>query len=213
MKYRAVIFDLDDTLLKTYSIKWEQHKATAKRFYNKTLSDEMIRLHWGKLTRDLVSAYYGTDDTTQNMVANYRSLDNEYLKELHDDSIRVLNYLSRPKVFTGLVTNATRETVLADLARLGVALDLFNLIQTFDDTQAYKPDPKVFEIMLHTLARNGIRDHILYVGDDITDYHAASIATIHFIGVTTGVRTREDFEREGVKMVISTLSELPKLLA
>lgn len=213
MKYKAVVFDLDDTLLKTYPVKWEQHKATAKRFYNTELTDGTIRQHWGKPTRDLVHVYYDVDDTTESKVANYRSLDDEYLKELHDGSISVLNYLSRHKVFTGLVTNATRDTVLTDLSRLGVKLDLFNLIQTFDDTQAYKPDPKVFEAMLHTLASSGIGDHILYVGDDVTDYHAASIAGIDFIGVTTGVRTSEDFEREGVKTVVNALSELPRLLA
>lgn len=213
MKYKAVVFDLDDTLLKTYPVKWEQHKATAKRFYNTELTDDTIRQHWGEPTRDLVHVYYNTDDTTEGKVANYRSLDNEYLKELHDDSIGVLNYLSRHKVFTGLVTNATHDTVLADLSRLEVALDFFNLIQTFDDTRAYKPDPKVFEVMLRTLANNGIRDSILYIGDDITDYHAASIAGIDFIGVTTGVRTKEDFEREGVKTVVGTLGELPKLFA
>jgi HAD superfamily hydrolase (TIGR01549 family) len=213
MKYKAILFDLDDTLLKTYPVKWAQHKAAAKRFYGTTLTDDTIRQHWGKPTRDLVHAYYNTDDTTENKVANYRSLDSEFLKGLHDDSLKVLQHLSRHKVFTGLVTNATRETVLADLARVGLALDLFDLIQTFDDTHTYKPDPEVFEVMLRTLASNGISDHILYVGDDITDYHAASIAGIDFIGVTTGVRTKEDFEREGAKTVVSALSELPKLLA
>jgi phosphoglycolate phosphatase len=213
VKYKAVVFDLDDTLLKTYPVKWEQHKATAKRFYNTELTDDTIRQHWGKPTRDLVRAYYSTDDTTESKVANYRSLDNDYLKELHDDSISVLNYLSRHRIFTGLVTNAARETVLADLSRLEVTLDLFNLIQTFDDTHAYKPDPKVFEAMLHALASNGISDHILYVGDDVTDYHAASIAGIDFIGVTTGVSTKEDFERESVKTTVRKLGELPKILA
>lgn len=212
MKYKAILFDLDDTLLKTYPVKWEQHKAAAKRFYNKTLSDETIRQHWGKPTRDLVRAYYNADDTTESKVANYRSLDGEFLKGVHGDSLKVLRHLSQHKIFTGLVTNATRETMLADLARLGVALDFFDLIQTFDDTHTYKPDPKVFEVMLQSLASNGISDHILYVGDDITDYHAASTAGIDFIGVTTGVRTKEDFEREGVETVVSTLSELPKLL-
>ncbi len=212
MKYKAVLFDLDDTLLKTYPIKWEQHKETAKHFYGQTLVDEVIRKHWGKPTRELVGAYYGTSDTTENMVTNYRLLDGKFLKELHDDSINVLKFLSRHKVVTGLVTNATQETVFADLTRLGVALELFDMVQTFDDTQAYKPDPKVFETMLRTLADKGVTDHILYVGDDLTDYHAATAAGVQFIGVTTGVRTEYDFGLAGVDTVINGLKELPRLL-
>jgi phosphoglycolate phosphatase-like HAD superfamily hydrolase len=44
MKYRAVLFDLDDTLLKTSTIKWAHHKAVAKRFYNIDLTDEFFLL-------------------------------------------------------------------------------------------------------------------------------------------------------------------------
>lgn len=212
MEYKAVLFDLDDTLLRTYPVKWEQHKATARRFYGQSLSDEVVRQHWGKPTSELVQVYYDATDTVERKVANYRSLSSEYLKELHDDSVDVLHYLSSRKVVTGLVTNASRDTVQADLTRLGVALRLFDIIQTYDDTHAYKPDRKVFEVMRNTLAGMGITDHILYVGDDVTDYHAATVAGIDLIGVTTGVRSKDDFTQAGASTIIGNLGELIALL-
>lgn len=209
----SLALDLDDTLLKTYPVKWEQHKAAAERFYGKTLSEDTIRRHWGKPTTELVREYYDADDTIENMVANYRSLDDSFLKSLHEDAVGVLDQLSRRKVFLGLVTNATRDTAIADLSRLGVPINLFNRIQAFDDTQAYKPDPAVFEALLLALARNGITDRILYIGDDLTDYSAAQVAGIDFIGVTTGLRTKDEFKRAGVTKTINRLSELLELLS
>lgn len=214
MKYKAVLFDLDDTLLKTYPAKWAQHKETARRFYNAELTNNTLRQHWGKPTRDLVGAYYGTDDTIENMITNYRSLDEEFSKDLHDDSIKVLDYLAVHKVFIGLVTNAMRKTVLSDFTRLGINLNLFDVVQTFDEVGAYKPDPKVFEAILHKLAGHDIlAEHTLYVGDDITDYYAAKTAGVDFIGVTTGIRTEADFRLSGIDQVIGRLGELPGLLS
>lgn len=214
MKYKAVLFDLDDTLLKTYPAKWAQHRETAKRFYNTELVDDVIRQHWGKPTRELVGVYYGLNDTIENMVTNYRSLDEDFSKSLHDDSIKILDYLINRKVFIGLVTNATRKTVLTDLARLGVNLDLFDIVQTFDEVKAYKPDPKVFEAVLCKLAGYGIAaEHILYVGDDVTDHSAANTAGIDFIGVTTGIRTEAEFKRSGINLIIERLGALPEFLS
>jgi HAD superfamily hydrolase (TIGR01549 family) len=211
-KYKAVLFDLDDTLLITYPAKWRQHQFAAKHFYDTDLSEDTIRQHWGKPTREMVRPFYGSDDAVDNMVANYRSLSESYLKELHKDTVDILDYLTRKKVLVGLVTNANLKTVLDDLSRLGVAIDRFGVLQTFDDTQTFKPDPKVFKTALHTLAAKSITDGILYVGDDITDFRSAQAAGIDFIGVTTGTRTKEEFYRAGAKNIISRLAELPEML-
>ncbi len=212
MKYRAVLFDLDDTLLRTYPAKWAQHKEAARRFYGVSLDEDTLRRHWGKPTREVVHSYYGDVDATDKMVANYRSLEGLFPKQLHEASARVLDQLSLRGVFMGIVTNAVRDRSLADLERLGLNPDLFGFIQTFDDTQAYKPDPKVLEAAKLTLAAQGIEDNIVYVGDSLTDYCAAQAAGLDFIAVTTGPKTREDFEQEGTSNIIGSLNELLQVL-
>lgn len=44
---KAVIFDLDDTLLKTAVIKWKHHKAVADKFYGIELTDKTLGEHCG----------------------------------------------------------------------------------------------------------------------------------------------------------------------
>lgn len=212
MKCRAVLFDLDDTLLRTYPAKWAQHRETARRFYGLDLDEDTIRRHWGRPTPEVVHLYYGDADDTSRMVDNYRSLEGEFPKQLHEPAAGVLGQLSLQGVFIGIVTNAGKEKSLADLERLGLSADLFGMIQTFDDTRAYKPDPRVLEAAKLTLAARGIEDGIVYVGDSLTDYHAARDAGLDFIAVTTGLKTKEDFEQTGVRNIISTLDELLQVL-
>lgn len=45
---KVVLFDHDDTLVGTISTKWAEHKFIAKKYYQKELTDDEIRLHWGK---------------------------------------------------------------------------------------------------------------------------------------------------------------------
>ena len=45
LEIRAVLFDLDDTLLKTARIKWAHHKAVAAQ-YGIELTDETLAQYW-----------------------------------------------------------------------------------------------------------------------------------------------------------------------
>ncbi|GCE30103.1 hypothetical protein KDA_55870 [Dictyobacter alpinus] len=68
MKYKAVLFDLDDTLLKTATIKWAHHKAVAKQFYNIDLTDEVLAKHWGMPFEPMIAILYQRADTPENML-------------------------------------------------------------------------------------------------------------------------------------------------
>jgi beta-phosphoglucomutase-like phosphatase (HAD superfamily) len=54
MKYKAVLFDFDDTLVESRRMKWDHHKFAAKYFYNLDLTDDDIKEHWGKPMAELL---------------------------------------------------------------------------------------------------------------------------------------------------------------
>ncbi len=81
MKYKAVIFDFDDTLVESRAVKWAQHKTVAKKFYNIELSDEDMRTHWGKPFTELVSVLYKNSDTFENTHETIRSTRDEFRKK------------------------------------------------------------------------------------------------------------------------------------
>ncbi len=93
-KCKAIIFDLDDTLLKTAVIKWRHHKAVAHQFYGIELTDEKLGEHWGKPFDTMIGILYDNADTVDNMRSANRSIEAEYPKEIQEDTNETLSMLS-----------------------------------------------------------------------------------------------------------------------
>jgi phosphoglycolate phosphatase-like HAD superfamily hydrolase len=86
------------------------------------------------------------------------------------------------------------------------------LLQGTDDEPTHKPDPKVFEKALGILAAKKIgKDETVYVGDALMDYYAARDAGIGFIGVSTGLVSKEQLEHEGAVVLPSLAGLLPMM--
>ncbi len=212
-KYKAVIFDFDDTLVKTWVVKWNHHKAVAKQFYDIDLSDEQIREHWGKPFDTLIIHLYQNADSIENMRAANWSLEDQFLKEIHDGSLEVINSLLNKGIIIGIVTAAPKDFTLPDFVRLGFPVENIAVIQTADDTMVHKPDPDVFNPILEKLSARSIqKDEIVYVGDALTDFYAARDAGLDFIAVTTGLTTQDQFLNAGVLKIVNKITDLPQIL-
>jgi len=204
---KAIIFDLDDTLVDTFQCKWDQHKETARRFYGIDLDESTLKLHWGKPSRELVEEFYISDDTVDEKLQKFRSLDNHFLKTLKAETLPTLGSLATSGIILGIVSNARKESAHNDLQRLKLPTDYFDFIHTYEDTGTYKPDPAAFTLATSHLRTRDIED-ITYVGDSLADFEAARGAGLKFIGVTTGITTESEFTSAGAINVIRSLHEL-----
>jgi phosphoglycolate phosphatase-like HAD superfamily hydrolase len=208
---RAVLFDLDDTLLITARIKWAHHKAVAAQ-YGIDLTDETLAHYWGMPFDQMIGHLYNHADTVENMRVANRALEDQFPKVIHDDTLEVLGWLTCHGIVAGVVTSTNTAFAEADLRRLRVPEDAFLFIQGAEATQCHKPDGKVFEPALVRLGELGIaRSGVLYVGDALMDFEAATNAGLQFVGVATGFVTIEQFQAVGAQ-VIARLGELPTLL-
>lgn len=208
MKYKAVLFDLDDTLLKTSAIKWAHHKAVAKQFYNIDLTDEILARHWGMPFEPMMAIFYQNSDTPENMLKANLSLDAQFPKELQEDALDLVQTLLARCVEVGVVTSILGHLAKKDLLRLGFPAEEFFILQGADDAPFHKPDPRVFDRALELLDEKEIRPgEALYAGDALMDFYAARGAGLGFLGVATGFVTQRQFEAEGAQAVRS-LGEL-----
>lgn len=208
---KSIVFDHDDTLLGTISAKWAQHKFIAKTFYDKDLKDEEILLHWGKPLTVLIKMLYGTDNIDMAMSYNICTR-KDFPKQLFSDTIKTLTTLRKNSIKIGLVTATTFSSLENDFTTLNIPRQLFDYIQTEDDTIYHKPDSRVFEPTLKWLAKQGIQtDEVIYVGDSLNDMKAAQGAGLQFIGVGTGLVTPDEFKQNGVN-AIKGLKEIIQLL-
>lgn len=210
MKYRAVLFDLDDTLVSTSSVKWAHHKAVAKQFYSIDLTDDVLAKHWGMPPEPMMAIFYQNSDTPENMMKANLSLEDQFQKKLLVGADDVVRSLLANGVEVGVITSTVHHLAQRDLERTGFPVDKFFLLQGSDDEPTHKPDPHVFDAALKILDAKGIKpEQTLYVGDALMDYFAARDAGLGFLGVTTGLVTQEQFEAAGAP----TLATLSGLLA
>jgi len=206
--YKAILFDFDETLVEAMNIKWKQHQATAKQFYDHNLTEETIRAYWGMPFEPMIELFYDHKDSVENMRDNYHSLDDQYPKYPFTDTIQVLTYLHTHGYWTGIITSMTKDSVVKDMKETGMPYDKFDLIQGSTDSLFHKPDPRVFDTAIKLLKQKNIRlDEILYVGDDIRDMKAAIGAGIHFIAIPNGLTPKKEFLTQKA-ICIDSLSEL-----
>lgn len=204
---KAIFFDHDDTLVGTIEAKFEQHKYIAKKWYGKDLSDQEIRLHWGKPLRELFGILYETEDT-DTALNRVIEIHKNFPKLLFEDTIPTLENLHQAGIRLGLVTAASRFSLEHDLDDLAVPRGLFDFIQSEEDSEYHKPDPRVFTSAITWLeSQNILPGEVTYVGDGLHDAKAALGAGFNFIGVETGLVTHQQFLDAG-HVSIDSLSKL-----
>ena len=206
---KMIIFDHDDTLVSTIKAKWAQHKYIAETFYGKKLSNADIRKHWGKPFTVLLKMLYETDHIDIAMSYNIATRD-KFPKRLFPKTISTITALKNAGKKIGILTATTTSSLMHDFQALGIPRDLFDYIQTEDDTTHHKPDPRVCEPTIRWLEEHKIRaNEVLCVGDQITDMMMAKAVGFNFIAVETGITSAQEFEKNQTKVVRC----LPELLA
>lgn len=211
MKIKAIIFDLDDTLLQTKQTKFAAHKYTAKHFYNIDITDELLLKHWGKSYDTFMKSVYGSCDSFENLTRNYESVQHRFQNKAYSDTTETLKQLNI-HYRLGILTSAIKSFLEIDMLTAGIPLELFESIQTAEDTTVHKPDPRVFQPTINRMKQHGIHQHdMVYIGDSQYDAQAANQAGIAFIGISGRSLSAESFADMGVPS-IRTISELTHIL-
>lgn len=198
---KVILFDHDDTLVGTIEAKWAAHKHIARTYYDKELSEDEIRQHWGKPLSTLVGLLYDTDDI-ETALAREMATHTDFPKKLLEDTEITLEHLHKSGKKLGVITATSRRSFNFDLETMKIPKNIFDYTQTEDDTSFHKPDPRVFEPVLKWLDSIHIKpSEVLYVGDGLHDMKAALGAGFEFIGVTTGLVTQDDFKTNGAASI------------
>jgi HAD superfamily hydrolase (TIGR01549 family) len=207
----AVIFDLDDTLLKTRQTKYAAIKYAGKKFYGLDISDQIISEHWGTAFLPFLYEVFSHKDKPENIAFRYKSIVRRFRNQPYPDALPTINALY-PDYKLGLVSSAAKSLVMYDLKTSSIPANKFVFIQSAEDTSVHKPDPKVFEPMITAMATYNISpSQMLYVGDHLYDYQAATGAGMEFLGIANRTHSAARFQQAGAE-TINSLSELLSIL-
>lgn len=210
---RAVLFDLDDTLIASTPAFFATLRRTAAALGLPEPDAEALSVEFPSWPERVAHLFPGV--AFERFDAHYRRLVEEIPFEPIRGAAEALRRL-RPRPL-GIVTNRARALCGLRMRQGGVPEDLFEFVLTLEDLPAAKPDPGALAPALVRLRERdpGLApEEVLYVGDRVLDARAAAGAGVGFVAVLTGVETAAAFRAAGVPeaRILASVAELPELL-
>ena len=212
---KAVIFDLDGTLLNTIDDLGDSVNYVLKKHNYPTFSIEEYKYKVGNGMRKLIERSLPkseqTDEKIEQILAEFMAYYSEHKMDKtapYDNIEQLLKTLKQKGVKTAVVTN--KAHISAKPLMDEVFPDLFDAVIGQKEGVPTKPDPtSVFAVMKEL----GVSaDECLYLGDSGVDMQTAKNAGIFGIGVLWGFRKADELIENGAKKLIGKPQELLELL-
>ena len=194
---RAVVFDLDGTLLYTLDALSYCMSKTMRHFGLGDIDNEHTRYFVGEGARKFVdrSLIYNGDKDLKLAKKAYEVYDEIFEK----DCLRGVN------IKTVVLSNKSQlgvEKNIKDVIGEGV----FDLIYGEREGIPKKPDPTSLNMIIKELGFS--KDEILYVGDTATDMQTALAANVISIGVLWGFRDEKELRENKADYIIEEPKEI-----
>jgi len=215
---RAILFDLDDTLLDSFDARVEALQSVFRHAeIHHPTAEEFLRSLYGGQLEGALTKLATSRGLEFNLFEHYRRT--YWLKRpgtinLYPGIKTVLEELHLRGVKLGVVTQKIRVFEIEEhrvgaseeLAELGIA-DLFSVIVGFEDVKNHKPHPEGISL---AVSRLGVSPgETLVVGDSAADIEAALAAKCWSCHATWGIPT---FAHELDSIEADIVAETPETL-
>lgn len=209
--YKAVIFDLDGTLLDTledlanacnYALKecgLAVHKVDK---YKRFVGDGRY-----KLIERIISKEDYTEDLFNRVLKLYDDYYEEHMVDLtkpYEGIMELLDKLKRLEMKIAVVSNKPHEFTTEIVKKyFKNKIDI-----TFGQRPNFKAKPNP-ETVFEVIKEFGFeKQECVYIGDSNVDMQTAKNANVKSIGVSWGFRGRKELEEAGADLVVDTVEEL-----
>lgn len=157
-----------------------------------------------------------TGESDEGVIAEFRRLFVARADELmvaqtrlYPDTIESLRRLYQKGFALGIVSTKYTFRIRHTLEPYEL-LPLFSVIMGGDGVSRVKPDPEGLHLAMAELGMEP--DEVLFVGDSLIDWQAATAAEVAFVPVLNGVTSRQSFADKEVAWIASSLTELAERL-
>ncbi len=219
MEKKAIIFDLDGTLINTLDSLYTSVNMTLNKLCLPPISMEQCRSFIGNGVRTLVK---------KSMQVNVEVVDKDNLDQAMEifndifnvycgynvcpyDGIReLLHSLKESGYILAILTNKPHFQAV-ELVNKVFGKDLFALVQGQVDELPKKPDPKSLWNVINSLSL--LHDECIYIGDSTVDIDTGNLARVDTIAVSWGFNNIEDLKACKVNVIVDYPGDIIKNLS
>jgi pyrophosphatase PpaX len=208
--YRAVVFDLDGTIVDSVELIIVSFQHAIREVLGREASREESIANVGRPLREQMVML--SPEHADELVAVYREFnhrEHDRMLTLYDGILNLLHALQVGGVKLGLVTSKSRYTTQMAFDLTGIE-SYFDEAICADESPRNKPSPDPILLCLERLGVSPV--DAAYVGDSPSDIQAAIAAGVHAIGVTWGVFSEEALVAEKPDRLVHTIPELAEVL-
>lgn len=214
MKYKAVIFDMDGTILNTLEDLKNATNYSLRQFGMPERSLEEVRMFVGNGIRKLVERAVpaGTPkekiDQILDVFLEYYEIHSADNTSPYPGILELVEKLKKSGIKTAVSTNKA-DVPAQELGR-EYFNGIFDLIVGQQDGFKVKPAPDSVNKILSILDIQ--KKDAIYIGDSDVDVQTAKNSGLDFIGVSWGFRGREFLEKNGAKNIVDNANEILDLV-
>ena len=216
MKFEAVIFDLDGTLLDTLADLADSMNAALRQLGYPEHAPDKYRYFVGDGMRNLARRVLPAGGQDENLVETVvKAMTTEYEQgwdvktKPYSGMEETLDQLAAAGLKLAVLSNKPDPFTKKMVAALLPRWQFQPVLGARPDTPL-KPDPAVALEIARTLNLNP--DKFLYVGDTATDMRTANAAGMFAVGAAWGFRTVEELEQSGARRIVHRPAEILELL-
>lgn len=174
MKYKALIFDIDNTLVNTLDMNMiPLQKIILEEKGEEWTLEEVY--HFASYPGMKVMEELEVKNP-EEVYARWVKYVNEYKASLYDGMDNVLKTLHEKLRFS-VVSSKNKKQYDIDVVSLGLD-DYMEVVVLEDDTSKHKPDPEPLLLCMERLGLN--KEDVIYIGDAYSDLLASRNAGIDF---------------------------------
>jgi pyrophosphatase PpaX len=207
---KAVLFDLDGTLIDTVELIRVSFRHATEAVLGEAIPDEVTMANVGQplLTqfRDMAPEH------AEELLLVYRAFNMEHHDDLaraYPGTVETLTELAARGIPMGVVTSKGTQAATRGLEVFGLTR-FFEVVVTSDDVAVHKPDP--YPLRTAAAAMNVPLEYCVYVGDSPHDMKAAVSGGAIAVAALWGAFTEAEVLAPGPAFALSAIDELPALL-
>ena len=214
MRYKAIVFDMDGTILDTlddlagsvnHSLAVFGYPLRSRDEIRSFLGNGMIRLIHLSVPEGITSE---EEEAVLNEHKSYYPLHSSDMTKPYNGIVELLKELKSHGIKTAVVSNKSDSNVKALVDRFFDGL--FDVSIGSREGVARKPAPDMVNMALDLLGVS--KDDAVYIGDSEVDLKTAENSFLPMITVTWGFRDKEHLVRNGATVFADTPEQILDLL-